>query len=381
MRIIRYAAIATATVAALIGSGITAASADPVITPPLNGIVGVGADSLLWDQLSRDYNVTTPPQDMYSWDDMNPVTGAVGDTIVTKAANGVDLTCQIARPDGSSPAITALEVNTRDGATPCIDFALSSRVNVPAGPATLLFLPYAGDAVTWSSPAGANSPVPATLTLAQLAGIYSCRFLNWNAVGGQNAPIVPVLPQNGSGTRADFLLALGGGAVPLVPGACVVNGANATGVIKDNSGLTAPNVAQFDPNGIPAVDDIFPYSIGDYIAQDPATNGTGGHASAIWGHGVLILHSMTTNAGVIQVPTANGRNLSGQVIPVINRNFEPQLQHNLYTVVRNAANPPVQAIPAHLAPLLAPAGWLCASAAARADTLSYGFFLLGAACG
>jgi hypothetical protein len=71
-------------------------------------------------------------------------------------------------------------------------------------------------AITWSSPEGnsVTSPVPATLTLAQLKAIYLCTDTNRDQAGGPNAPIVAVLPQDCSGTRATFLPALGGGTTP-----------------------------------------------------------------------------------------------------------------------------------------------------------------------
>src|SRR5579862_5991377 len=85
------------------------ALADPPsgTTPRATDAVGVGADTdqYLFDQLSNDFNVKhkTSKTLLYSWDATNPVTGAQGDQIETKA------TCAtIARPNGGGAGITAL---------------------------------------------------------------------------------------------------------------------------------------------------------------------------------------------------------------------------------------------------------------------------------
>src|SRR5579859_4357560 len=95
------------------------ALADPPakVTPRASDVVGVGSDTIqyLLDQLSRDYAKANPasPSLLYSWDPVNPVTGATGDLIETKASCAT-----IARPDGSSAGITALEANTADPSAP-----------------------------------------------------------------------------------------------------------------------------------------------------------------------------------------------------------------------------------------------------------------------
>jgi hypothetical protein len=58
MRIMRYALIATAALATLAGVGVGTAHADPSSLPPLTGIVGVGAETSLFDQLAT---CTTAP--------------------------------------------------------------------------------------------------------------------------------------------------------------------------------------------------------------------------------------------------------------------------------------------------------------------------------
>jgi ABC-type phosphate transport system substrate-binding protein len=396
MRRIRNTAIMGAvTAVALLGLGTGTALADPPsgTTPAATDIVGVGSDTVTplfsgsptentVGSLVTDYNATNPASKLWSWDAVNPSTGTPGDSIVTKSG-----CASIARPNGSGAGITALEQNATDGNGDfCVDFARSSRAKASTDPTSIAFVAEAGDAIAWSSPegTGVTSPVPSTLTVAQLKAIYLCQDTNWNQVGGSNAPIVPVLPQSGSGTLATFLLALGGGTTPLVPGSCVVN-ANGKTAIEENTGLSAGNVAQFDPDGVPAVDDLYPYSIGDFIAQGTAANGVGGHASPIWGHGVLAVHAATTTTGgVVEQPTTT--NASGQTI--INRSYPSELQRTLYNVVRNGGSATAPAFPTTpsyeataLPALFGPSGWVCTNATAQADILSYGFFNLGRGCG
>jgi hypothetical protein len=156
-------------------------------------------------------------------------------------------------------------------------------------------------------------------------------------------------------------------------------------VIEENTGLSAGNTDQFGTTATSTtVDDIFPYSIGDYIAQGTLTDGVGGKASSIWGHGDLVLHDMTTNSGTVEAPTTT--NSSSQ--PIINRSFESQLQRVLYAVVRNggtAADPAFPTTPSYEATAL-PAifgadGWICKNSTAQADIVDYGFYSEGSNCG
>jgi ABC-type phosphate transport system substrate-binding protein len=397
MRAIRRIAILGAAVVAFGGIGMGTALADPPTgtVPGLTSIVGVSCNPLFsgsptensTGSLVADYNATDPPNKLYCWDSVNPTTGASGGTIVTKGSSSSDTTCSITRPDGSSAGITALEADGMDGSYYCIDFAVSERPPEPTDPNTIAFVAQAGYAITWASPesSGVTSPVPSTLTIGDLVDIYLCNDTNWDDFGGgTSAPIVPVLPQSGSGIRVTFLLALGAadGLAPgtqLTPGSCVVNGIAANGdLIEDNTGLTAGNTDQFGTTATSTtVDDIFPYSIADYIAQGPLTDGVGGHASSIWGHGDLALHEMTTNGGTVEAPTTT--NSSGQ--PIINRSFEPQLQAILYVVTRNAGTAAAPAMPANLQPIFGSSGWVCKNATAQADILSYGFYSEGTNCG
>jgi ABC-type phosphate transport system substrate-binding protein len=432
MRAIHKIVVLGAALVAFGGIGVGTALADPY--PPLSGppattsIVGVGSDTvtplfsgneLYTDNsgtcttdggqtsgdLTQDYDATNPANLLYSWDAVNPCTGASGDQIVTKSG-----CASIARPDGSSAGITQLNVDTTDGTINgdtvyCIDYARSSR----APNATTFddaFSKLATDSLAWSYPviSGETNPQPTSLTHAELVDIYNCTDTNWDQITGDtnNAPIVAVVPQSGSGTRATWLTDLGLTAF----GSCVVNGVAANGdVIEENTGLSAGNVDQFTAAG--AQDAIFPYSIGDWIAQSAAVTGdgssapgnatVGGHATSIWGHGNLALGETVNTLGEVEAAVTTNSDKQ----PVINPAWSSQFDRTLYAVVRNGFTDPTSSTDASWpvstaydsAPLKAifgpwstttnTGGWACNPTGTDAsDIVSYGFGLESTAnCG
>jgi hypothetical protein len=80
-------AVAAATA---LGVGLGPALADPPsgTVPALTSVVGVGAQTTqgLLDAIATSYNATKPANKLWSWDAINPKTGATGDTIVTKGS-------------------------------------------------------------------------------------------------------------------------------------------------------------------------------------------------------------------------------------------------------------------------------------------------------
>jgi ABC-type phosphate transport system substrate-binding protein len=422
MRAIHKVVVAGAVAATLVGSALTAGSAlaDPLTTPSLTTVTGVGSDTTtpLFDNgtakqplgdakgsFVHDYNATKPTYPLASWDAVNPSTGIADQTITTKALNSSDTSCQLSRPDGSSAGIIALnenqtDTNKVDGQTVyCIDYVRDARA-----PNTTTFedafVQLARDGLAWSYPkvSGETNPQPKTLTQAQLSAIYTCTDTNWDQVGGTDAPIGVVLPQTGSGTRSSWLLDLG---ITATTEPCWQNGTvvvdGTTDVIEENTGLSAGNVAQFtttqtiDGVSIAPQDDVFPYSIGDNIAQGTKTDSVGGHATSIWGHGNLVLGDTANVAGTSEVPIT--KNSAGQ--PRINPNWNPGFLSILYDVTRNGCyvatdptstavclpetTPPAggTAYPTYeatgLRDLFGPKGWVCNNATAKADVLSYGF--------
>ncbi|MFG2428567.1 hypothetical protein [Streptomyces sp. NPDC048590] len=159
---------------------------------------------------------------------------ATGSSTVKTRATG----CSIARPNGSSAGITALN-NAVDNATGCVDFARSSR-----GPATtgtdLTFIPFAEDQVTVAVRDDSALNNNLDLTKAQLKSIYECTTTTLNGV-----TLTPLLPQAGSGTRSFFLAEIGNPTL----GSCV-------GTMQEHNGV------ELDTAG-----DIAPYSVSQYNAQ------------------------------------------------------------------------------------------------------------------
>jgi hypothetical protein len=338
--------------------------------------------------LTTDYNATNPANKLYSWGAVNPASGtAGGGTIITKRSSPGDTACSTFRPIGADAGIQQLNDDQTDGSDPCIDYVPSSR---PPNLTTYhdAFVTQSRDGIAWSYPVigGHASPQPKSLTHAQLVDIFTCFDTNWDQVGGANAPIVPVLPATGSGTRDTFLLMLG---IPATSLPCWVNGVANGAAIEENTGLSSGNRHQFTGTG--AQDDIFPYSIGDWIAQGTATKGTGtgtgaatvgGHASPIWGRGNMTLGETANVVGTPEVPVTT--NTDGQ--PVINPSWSSQFLRILYVVVRNGtANPQSQfevswpttpSYETNLKAIFGPGGWACTNVTAESDTVSYGFTLL-----
>jgi len=352
---------------------------------------GVGSDTItpLTDQLASDYDNTLAARTAcgskvpakpyeYSWDAINPISGAIGDSIAEK----VDCP-NIPRPNGSSAGIAQLATFNKSSSGPfCTNFARSSRprgaTDPPFAAGGVAFVALAGDAVSWSHPA-VNTAAPASLTPAQLAAIYTCTDTNWSQVGGGSQAIVPFLPQAGSGTLSFFLAAIG----VTTPGPCV---SNVNNTLEENEGT---NSALNNPGA------IFIYSVGDWIAQSF-------HAPAC----VSKTTCKANASGVIckKIPgmdqfwcnisgkgTPQGAEVLGQINGVapttgsgkgtkINPAFPATFDRTLYNVVPfdpgtsdhiPGASSPVGGLP--LAPIFSKGGFDCTSSAAKTDITNYGF--------
>jgi ABC-type phosphate transport system substrate-binding protein len=369
---------------------------------PDTDAVGVGSDTTayLFDQLSADYNSKlSSPSDtaLYSFDATNPQTAAIGDNILTK--NNCAL---IARPDGSSAGIEAMDGNAQpsgDSTNYCIDFARSSRArestDPPFAPGGITFVSLAGDAVTWASrnTASGGTDAPANLTTQDLVNIYECTDTNWDQVGGQNAPIEAFLPQTSSGTRTFFLTALGGGTTPITPGSCVSDLPTAQdpgGTLEENEGT---NPALNSPEA------IFIYSVGDYLAQvyhspaciEASCAPLDGEAGALCYPplGQTNVDDFGCNiSGVLQLNPINSSDpakpwplTSSTTNATINSNFDLLFQRTLYDVVRYDANT-TDHIPGSeagapggvdLEQFFGATGYICTNATAQKAIKDYGF--------
>jgi ABC-type phosphate transport system substrate-binding protein len=396
MRMFSKLLAGTAAAATMIALTAGPALADPPsgTVPRLADAVGVGAQTTeyVFDQLAHQYNAANPTTTtkLYSWDATNPVTGAIGDNIVTKKNCAA-----IARPNGGNAGITALEANARptnNSTNYCIDYARTSSARTSTEPTCstggICFVSAAGDAVTWAdrSTADGGTDAPANLTSTQLAKIYECTYTNWDQVGGKNAPIQAFLPQTSAATRTFFLTALGGGTTPITAGSCVIDGTTSDpNSLEENEGV---NELLDTPEA------IFIYSVGDYIAQEYHSAACLNSGCTPNGSGVVCTPTGSQNAygcnetGVLQLAEINGSKpttpwpLSPTSTHVaINQSFSILFQRTLSDVVRYDPNT-ADHIPGgesgspggiNLEKFFGATGYLCTNAAAKAQIKDYGF--------
>ncbi|MGO9083518.1 MAG: PstS family phosphate ABC transporter substrate-binding protein [Streptosporangiaceae bacterium] len=369
MRMLTKLLAGVITGAAATALAVTPALADPPsgVTPKPTDIVGVGSNTTqyLFDQFSNDYNAShSTGSKLYSWDAVNPKTLAIGDPIKFKSGCTTE-----PRPDGSSAGITALATNLggTTGGNPCLDFARSSRArkstDPPFAPGGVAFVALARDAITWATQATTNAP--ATLTVAQLNAIYTCKDTNWDQVGGKDDPIKAFIPQSGSGTAATFLTDIGVTTV----GKCVSSDNN---TLEENEGI---NSVLHTP------DAIVPYSIGAYVSQvdrsakclksgcTPVSGvickpGKGQNAFGCDLHGTMALKEIAGKAPT--TGSASAKTLA------INPGFLSTFFRTLYDVVRYSSTTSDH-IPAYLEPFFGAKGYFCTSATAKTDIGHYGF--------
>jgi ABC-type phosphate transport system substrate-binding protein len=355
--------------AALVATTATSALADPPkgVTPQSFDIVGVGSDTItpIMDQLSVNFNATVKTHNathpwMFSWDAVPPGSTSSKPTMIMPKAG---CSAKTTRPNGSTNGWKALAQNTLDGKTGhyCIDFSRSSGARNPlapkAGPGGLLWVEFAKDAVTWSTRAASKggTNAPASLTLAKLQKIFTCKTTNWNQVGGKFGKIKVYLPQNGSGTLATWDKIMGIGNV----GSCVSQ---------------APEENEGTYSGFNNPNAVFIYSIGDWVAQRYHSAACGAKPKAgqnLFGCDVTKYLSINKISGISPMTSAK--------VPVINPKFPVAFFRTVYNVVRWTKSTSDH-IPAYLEPLFSKTGFLCHNATAKKEITNYGF-INTSACG
>jgi ABC-type phosphate transport system substrate-binding protein len=388
MRVASKIAVVAAAAATALSVGLGPALADPptTTTPNLKSVVGVGAQTTqgLLDAISKSYNATAPANKLWSWDAINPHTGATGDTIITKGSSSTDTTCAIARPDGTSAGVTALSTTKTDNGHPCIDYARASSPPSSSSPSGLVWVGFGQDAVTWVTTNKATG-APKTLTAAQLNAIYSANTgacLTWSDVGGTStAAIVPALPQTSSGTRSFFLAAIG----VTTPGTCVVNGeidipgdANNPVLLEENTGISVGGTTTsartgnqyFFANNPNAV---FPYSAADWIAQEAAPAG-GGHASAGFGTGAVT--EPRDISGISPITLGTPDTIKTKFTTSAATKVFTRIVYNVVPNVGTTTAPAIASGP--ITTIFGPTGVICSDAA---TIESWGFLTLGSECG
>jgi hypothetical protein len=187
-------------------------------------------------------------------------------------------------------------------------------------------------------------------------------------------------PQSGSGTLAFFEAAIGITA----PGPCV---SNVNNTLEENEGV---NPALNSPNA------IFPYSVGDFIAQSQHSAKCLNTSCTANSSGVICTFVPQDNFffcnvhGTMALGQINGVSpISGSgKSEVINPAFDPTFDRTLFDVVPYdpattdhipGASSPVGGL--NLAAIFGASGYDCSNSKATTDIKNYGVIPLGAACG
>jgi phosphate transport system substrate-binding protein len=176
-------------------------------------------------------------------------------------------------PAGSGAGRTALKnfvAGTTYGADNkgCVDIARSSGFTSGSPAAsTGEYYAFALDAVSWAT---ASQFAPATMTQAQLQGIYNCTYTDWSQVGGSAGQIIRYLPPTTSGTENFFKSDVLGSS------------AFSYGTSQNDPTLAnyCPDIRRTDRNGDPFEENrgnkipdedwqkaILPYSAGQWVYQ------------------------------------------------------------------------------------------------------------------
>jgi hypothetical protein len=249
MRKLSKAKVGAAAIGAVALTVGVAAPAFADIAPGANDITGTGSDTVqyisdfLWggnpSGLGGNYNAGKTNR-VFSFDatgDANGRATYLANSATTLAATIVlrNGTSPVNRPNGSGAGIASLYStpyisNPQAATDPVVNFARSSRLPKCTEDATAntnglgglhLFRAATENLAIGSVASGFNGP--ASLSTADLIGIYQGTYLHWNDIpgngGGSGAVIIPEIPQSGSGTRNTFLADLqaanGGTAITL----------------------------------------------------------------------------------------------------------------------------------------------------------------------
>jgi ABC-type phosphate transport system substrate-binding protein len=289
VRIIKSLVAVSAIAATATALAVVPAMADPVnakykaVTPNSWDVVTAGSSTTQYvvDQLAYNYDkglsvrhVKDTPTNpyIYSWDAVNPK--APGSTAIqnikTKRGCGSE-----ARPNSSGQGIKSLAgfgrvtytYKGKKHSASCVDFARSSRPKGSSDPATADFVVLGQDAVTYSVTTPSNTPHG--LTLADLKGIFTCApgFTNWDAFGGPNATIDPVIPENASGTESFFYGVLGLPTSGETEPTCSTLAGVTTNLFEENEGVNAEFYNSNNKADGVNKNIITLFSIGSYIDQ------------------------------------------------------------------------------------------------------------------
>lgn len=290
------AMVATIGAVVAVAAMATPAFADPSSTTDYRTLAGVGSDTTqdVINGLAESIADADGAKVIASWDARGSA------TITTKAAG-----CEFARPNGSGAGRTALK-NAKTADNPiagCVDFARSSSGTAPVIGGTGTWIPFGVDAVTYAINEG--SDLPDNLTDVQLSRIYQC--LDTEIAG---TPVVPLLIQSGSGTRAFWNSRVGITESEIAAGdyPCLEDLDN---TVQEHTGDVLKDHNEY----------ILPFSIAQFLAQGNAGQVVDGvTVNVIDRRGPALLGSINS-----VTPTANG-----------NLNTDFPNRRDVYTIVASA---------------------------------------------
>ena len=274
------ATVLTAGAVTLGTAGFVVAQAGAASADPTTVFTEVGSDTTQ-DVMNAFANVTLGSNELGSWNAVNPVSQAIGETITP--ANTAGGQCSFTRPNGSGQGLSAFRksINPASQAAQlaippepnCIDLSRSSSgVSNPNTAGVLVWIPFALDAVTGAIGSASTLPTAevAAFTEAQLSSLYNCNVtavtvgsttvtFNPNTAGAGQQQINLYIPQSGSGTLTFWGNTLG--FSPTAPPPCdhqtILAGPNAGTTVEEHNGLAVTS----DPLG------YMPFSIAQWISQ------------------------------------------------------------------------------------------------------------------
>jgi hypothetical protein len=219
---------------------------------------------------ANDFNVPAKPAAAFAV----PADAGAGANCPARTYTQAGVAPDTVAPNGSGAGITALNNSVAAGDS-CIDIARSSRGRAVAevgGP--LRFHAFAIDHVSLATP---SFNAPAAIDQVALSNIYQCinnpatgAPYTWADVGGQSAPgatgaatdpIIPFLPQSGSGTRNFFVTQVLGLPQAFAFPACVIQ------TVQENTGKDATMVGPGAAVAGRYQRALVPYSTGQWIFQ------------------------------------------------------------------------------------------------------------------
>jgi hypothetical protein len=306
-------------------AALTIAYAGPAMADPAVVFVAVGSDTTqdVMNQFSYDIGAN----ELGSYNAVNPVTQAIGETITPVVAGNPTTNCSFTRPDGSTQGLDALRKSIDQNTTApqltyapqagCVTISRSSSAVSAANQAndgSLVYIPFAFDDVSFVTGGTTNITTANDFTKADLVTLFAdCGNVteggvtyNPNTASSGQTQIDLYVPQSGSGTLSYWSTTLGFSTSPLP--SCdhqtIVAGPDSGQTVEENDGTAVSS----DPNG------IFPFSVGQWISQ------RNGHDDR--------RHGAVENDVNGVSPFSNGNSATGSL------NYSFPLNRELYNIVQ-----------------------------------------------